>query len=52
MSVGKPNKRRKRSRLKTELLDGGSFPGLAAARLEVAHYNAYYNTERRPPPQP
>jgi transposase InsO family protein len=35
------------SRLKTELLDGGSFPGLAEMRLEVAHYIAYYNDERR-----
>lgn len=36
-----------RSRLKTELLDGGSFPGLAEARLEISHYIAYYNAERR-----
>ena len=35
------------SRLKTELLDGGSFPGLAKARLEISHYIVYYNTERR-----
>ncbi|MGI4831966.1 MAG: transposase [Janthinobacterium lividum] len=35
------------SRLKTELLDGGSFPGLAEARLEISHYLAYYNAERR-----
>lgn len=35
------------SRLKTELLDGGSFAGLAETRLEVAHYIAYYNDERR-----
>ena len=35
------------SRLKTELLDGGSFPGLVEARLEVNHYIAYYNAERR-----
>ena len=35
------------SRLKTELLDGGSFPGLEEARLELAHYIAYYNDERR-----
>lgn len=35
------------SRLKIELLDGGSFPGLAEARLEVSHYIAYYNAERR-----
>jgi transposase InsO family protein len=35
------------SRLKTELLDGGSFPCLVEARLELAHYMAYYNNERR-----
>jgi transposase InsO family protein len=35
------------SRLKTELLDGGSFPGLEEARLELAHYIAYYNDQRR-----
>ena len=35
------------SRLKTELLDGGSFPGLEEARLELSHYIAYYNDERR-----
>ncbi|WP_317192392.1 IS3 family transposase [Hymenobacter jeongseonensis] len=35
------------SRLKTELLDGGRFPSLAEARLEVSHYIAYYNAERR-----
>ena len=35
------------SRLKTELLDGGHFPGLAEARLEISHYIAYYNTDRR-----
>ncbi|TGE23860.1 IS3 family transposase [Hymenobacter aquaticus] len=35
------------SRLKTELLDGGSFPGLEEVRLELAHYMAYYNGERR-----
>jgi putative transposase len=35
------------SRLKTELLDGGSFPGLTEARLEISHYIAYYNAERR-----
>lgn len=35
------------SRLKTELLDGGSFLDLDAARLELAHYIAYYNDERR-----
>ena len=27
--------------------DGGSFPGLAAARLEINHHIAYYNAERR-----
>ena len=35
------------SRLKTELLDGGSFRNLAQARLEISHYIAYYNAERR-----
>ncbi|GGF27906.1 IS3 family transposase [Hymenobacter cavernae] len=35
------------SRLKTELLDGGSFSCLAEARLEINHYIAYYNAERR-----
>jgi transposase InsO family protein len=34
------------SRLKTELLDGGSFRNLAEARLEISHYIAYYNAER------
>ena len=35
------------SRLKTELLDGGSFPSLAEAKLEISHYITYYNAERR-----
>ena len=35
------------SRLKTKLLDGCSFPGLAGARLEISHYLACYNTEPR-----
>ena len=35
------------SRLKTELLDGGSFSGLAEAQLQISHYIAYYNAERR-----
>ena len=35
------------SRLKAELLDGGSFSGLEEARLELSHYIAYYNDERR-----
>jgi putative transposase len=35
------------SRLKTELLDGGSLHNLAEARLEISHYPAYYNAERR-----
>jgi putative transposase len=34
-------------RFKAELLDGGSFPGLAEAKLEISHYIAYYNAERR-----
>ena len=32
---------------KAELLDGGSFPGLTEARLEISHHIAYYNAERR-----
>ena len=35
------------SRFKAELLDGGSFPGLAEATLEISHHVAYYNAERR-----
>jgi len=35
------------SRLKTELLAGGRFANLAEARLEISHYIAYYNAERR-----
>ena len=35
------------SRFKVELLDGGSFPGLAEAKLEISHHVAYYNDERR-----
>jgi putative transposase len=35
------------SRLKTELLDGGSFRNLAEAHLKISHYLAYYNAERR-----
>jgi putative transposase len=35
-----------RSRLKTELL-GGSFRNLTEVRLEISHYLAYYNNERR-----
>ena len=35
------------SRLKAELLDGGSFRNLSEARLEISHYLAYYNAERR-----
>ncbi len=35
------------SRFKAELLDGGSFPGLEESRLEISHYIAYYNAERR-----
>jgi transposase InsO family protein len=35
------------SRLKTELLDRGSFRNLTEARLEISHYLAYYNAERR-----
>ena len=35
------------SRFKAELLDGGSFPDLAEAKLESSHRIAYYNAERR-----
>jgi putative transposase len=35
------------SRLKTELLDGGSFRNLSEARLEISQYLVYYNAERR-----
>ena len=35
------------SRLKIGLLDGGSFRNLTKARLEISHYLAYYNAERR-----
>ena len=35
-------------RLKTELLDGGSFPDLETARLKISHSGAYYNLKRRP----
>jgi len=35
------------SRLKIELLAGGSFRNLTEARLEISHYIAYYNAERR-----
>jgi transposase InsO family protein len=34
-------------RFKAELLDGGSFPGLTEAKLEISHHIAYYNAERR-----
>ncbi len=30
------------SHFKAELLDGGSFPGLAEAKLEISHHIAYY----------
>ncbi|MDO7848586.1 integrase core domain-containing protein [Hymenobacter sp. M29] len=35
------------SRLKMELLDGGSFRNPADARSEISHYLANYNAERR-----
>ena len=35
------------SRFKAELLDGGGFPNLAEAKLEISHHIAYYNAERR-----
>ena len=34
-------------RLKTELLDGSSFANMTEARLEISHYIAYFNIERR-----
>jgi lysophospholipase L1-like esterase len=37
----------KRLRITAELLDGGSFPGLAEAQLEISHHIAYHNAERR-----
>ena len=33
------------SSFKAELLDGGRFPGLAEAKLEISHHIAYYNAE-------
>ena len=35
------------SRFKAELLDGGRFPSLAEAKLEVSHHIAYHSAERR-----
>ena len=35
------------SRSKDELRDGGSFPGLAEAKLKFSHHIACYNAERR-----
>ena len=35
------------SRFKAELLDGGHFTDPAEAKLEISHYIAYYNAERR-----
>ena len=35
------------SRFKAELLDGGSFLGLAETKPEISHHMAYYNAERR-----
>ncbi|WP_460548060.1 IS3 family transposase [Hymenobacter daeguensis] len=29
------------------MLDGGSFPGVAEARLEISHHIVYYNAEQR-----
>jgi putative transposase len=37
------------SRLKTELLDDGTFPSLAESHLGISHFIAYYNAERRHP---
>ena len=35
------------SRFKAKLLDGGIFPSLTEAKLEISHQIAYYNAERR-----
>jgi putative transposase len=35
------------SRFKAKLPDGGSFLGLAEAKLEISYHVAYYNAERR-----
>jgi putative transposase len=35
------------SRFKAELLDGDYFLGLVEARLEIRHYIAHHNAERR-----
>ena len=35
------------SRLKTELLADGRFRNSSEERLEISHYIAYYNAERR-----
>jgi NAD(P)-dependent dehydrogenase (short-subunit alcohol dehydrogenase family) len=35
------------SRFNAELLDGGSFPGLAEVKFESSHHIAYYNAEQR-----
>ena len=35
------------SRFQAALLDGGRFPGLTEARLEISHHIAHFNAERR-----
>lgn len=35
------------SHLKAELLDGGSFPGMAEAKIEISHHVTHYYAERR-----
>ena len=35
------------TRFKAELFDGGRFPALAEAKLEISHHVAYYTAERR-----
>ena len=35
------------SRFKADPPDGGSFPGLAEAKLEIIHHIAYHNDNRR-----
>jgi len=36
------------TRFKAKLLDGGSFPGLAEAKLEISHYITYCNDDTPP----
>ena len=34
-------------RFKAELLDGGTFPGMAEPKLEISHHIAYHHAEKR-----